>query len=335
MKHLIKLKAIALICMITIISTGCSSKNASTQMNIKSESDDMLNNVKVSNSKQAEKYMKMLESYDGKNIFDVDGKYIDLNIYGGDAGQWIQTMEESTTIYIGALKDGKPEGKGIIFDRYYNRGHQYWIPKYVGEFSKGKLNGYGIEISNMTANREGEEEGILINFICREGEFTKGRLNGKVMFQSKNDAYGTWTDNVSSHYEGIKRYIDMSNPEIIEDERTSSIITNMLEKLEQREQDDTILVADFYPYTLPIYYIGEAKKNYCSGMGSFYYNRNLVYTGGFKEGMFDKNGILYNESSQKIYEGEFSKGEYNGQGTLYNADGSVKYSGKWKNGQVK
>ena len=60
----------------------------------------------------------------------------------------------------------------------------------------------------------------------------------------------------------------------------------------------------------------------------------LLYTGGFRQGLYDGNGKLYNSQGILLYDGEFLLGVYNGFGTLYQRDGQDPVKGTFVNGEM-
>lgn len=80
-------------------------------------------------------------------------------------------------------------------------------------------------------------------------------------------------------------------------------------------------------------YSGCPRDGYVRNGEGDEYDENdlLVYSGGWKKGMRDGNGILYDHSDVK-YNGCWKDNKPNGKGKLYDKNGNVVHEGIWKNG---
>lgn len=243
------------------------------------------------------------DSRKGKNITAIiqaskaaeekDFSYLDENgKLASDKKTYEITVKEVTDyIYYGKVKKDKPDGYGIL---YYDR-----YPTYIGEFSKGVKDGYGIEIAYS------ELENAY--FISYEGNFKNGLRDGS------GKEYQEYVEGILSdsyYYEA-----------------------NLYEKQVLRYTD---LRYDLPLIDNTIIYEGEFEDGSYGGKGIRYDIRGIVmYEGEFESGKYDGKGSLYYENGKIHYEGSFQNGEYDGKGTLYNEDGSVQYKGKFKRGDIK
>lgn len=100
-------------------------------------------------------------------------------------------------------------------------------------------------------------------------------------------------------------------------------------------------------------YLGEIANGLPNGQGKILYSNGNWYEGGFKDGLRNGDGILYNASKKQWYVGHFTNDKANGngvyyysngdwyegtiaydkldQGTYHFADGE-EWTGRWKNG---
>ena len=80
-------------------------------------------------------------------------------------------------------------------------------------------------------------------------------------------------------------------------------------------------------------YSGCPRDGYVRNGEGDEYDENdlLVYSGGWKKGMREGNGILYDHSDVK-YNGCWKDNKPNGKGKLYDKNGNVVHEGIWKNG---
>lgn len=102
---------------------------------------------------------------------------------------YVQTENNSDWVYYGELKDDKPEGLGIIFEKNDFFEMDSIIIKYIGYFKDGKYDGYGVEFNcpsindhmyyTLTANSFLEENRYLLNDVIYEGYYEKGKKQGK------------------------------------------------------------------------------------------------------------------------------------------------------------
>lgn len=244
-------------------------------------------------------YIKMDEKYSG---LTETLSYSEVN----------RTKNETNFIYLGEIKDNKPDGIGMIIEKVSFFDTKYDFIRYLGYFKEGYFNGVGklyastnqedlneyYKIDN-TMNADGVVKAF--NYLIYEGEFKKGNLTGKgnrfhyVDYIMQND---------------IKYSID--NTEVTsENEESLDTSKNLLK--------------------YPIYKIetGEFKNSKIDGDGKTYTQAVLTYKGEYKKGKFDGKGELFFPSGKIKYKGEFTSGEYDGNGTEYDENGNEIYSGKW------
>lgn len=91
------------------------------------------------------------------------------NIFGAD--QYKITEKYDGYLYCGELKDGRPDGYGILFaapetsDWLLTYGDYAFACRYIGQFSDGRFNGFGVlftESANGQAFRDGLQYGAYL-----------------------------------------------------------------------------------------------------------------------------------------------------------------------------
>ena len=212
-------------------------------------------------------------------------------VFGQD--YYSQTLEEwNYTWYYGDLKGGKPNGFGILL-REIDPDMEI---RYIGEFDKGKIKGYGVFI---------DDSGI----IEYEGNIKKYENDSSDSIKKENGrAVIPYT------YSDILYAEDIYNDDVSQFDLS----------------EDGIWALRITPQ-----YIGNIKKNKLSGKGTEYFvNGKVKYEGEFKKSSYHGKGTLYYENGQIKYKGEFKYGSYHGKGTLYNENGEVEYKGKFKGGDA-
>jgi len=231
-----------------------------------------------------------------------------------DGAGYKQTLGSGEYVYYGAIKDGKPNGLGMIFaNTTYERealvNASVFIPKYSGNFKAGKYDGYGMEFRAW---------GIL-----QEGEYKNGKISGEViayhsLFESTYLAMQSDLD---------KYWHSFDTNEIVMEFPVLEPSVEAEGKCKNEKINDKKAKLYFSTYRV------EGGSVFRRSTDALY--GTLYYEGGVSNGNFDGKGKQYYESGELHYEGEFKKGKYNGKGTLYNEDGTVKYQGKFKAGDVK
>lgn len=215
--------------------------------------------------------------------------------------------QETDLIYMGEIKDEKPDGYGIL-SKMINYGSDtnpvfaYQI-MYDGMFKKGKFSGFGkLFFSfqdeneawkfNNFINQSGDVQTCVNNYFNELeyiGFFEDGQFNGKGLFITYPDKHYTST---------FSERITMDSDE------------------------------DPQYYTLGIA-SSNFEKGEMTGKAKLYYADYLVYDGELKKGEANGKGKrYYNGSAHLKYEGEFSYGKIEGKGILYDYDGNIVVSGQ-------
>lgn len=232
---------------------------------------------------------------------------------------FMQTIDKDFDfLYYGDVKDDRPNGKGMILGvSFEDHGKKVLRPVYIGNFKKGRFDGYGryyVSAGDYYDNYELDKYGLAYKLY--EGEFVDNNFDG-------NGNLYTLNDNIlDKSY--LESYVSQNE----------EILTKM----------DNLFNDNETPYIFPeapplegyIAYSGEIKSNELDGEGvKFSSDGHVVFKGEFKNSLYEGKGILYSEVNKVKYKGEFNSGEYEGKGTLYNNDGTVNYKGEWHNGDIK
>ena len=197
------------------------------------------------------------DKYEG---YLVDGEYDGYGLFESNIGYK----------YEGMWKKGNHHGKGAY---YYSDGKT----KYEGDFVDGEYEGYG---------KYTMENAIL------EGEFKKGKLNGKGKISDSNGTYieGDIVDNLC-HGKGIKIY---PNKDKYEGDfykgklKGKGVLTfNNGNKYEGEFDNNLFNGKGIYYYLNGTLYKGEWKDGKCHGKGYFYYTNGAI-----EELLYDNDKII-------------------------------------------
>ena len=220
--------------------------------------------------------------------------------------------------YIGELKNGLKDGKGIL---YYNKNDKAKRKKYEGYFKNDKREGKGIlfwingeKYEGESKNGKREGNGIMYypNGDRYQGEYKNDKKEGKGIYYYKNgDKFVGDYKNGIREGKGILYYI---NGEKYEGDYKNGI----------REGKG------IYYWNNGNRYEGDLKNGLREGKGIMYWNTGDRYEGDWKNSKKEGTGILYYNNGEK-YEGEYKNDKKEGKGIYYWNNGN-KYAGDWKNG---
>ena len=199
--------------------------------------------------------------------------------------------------YLGALKNGLKEGKGIL---YYNINDEKGRKKYIGEFKNDKMEGKGIMYWNNGNRFEGEYKndkregkGIFYynNGDIYDGQFKNDEAEGKGTY--------TWSD-------GDKYVGDWKN-----DKREGH------GKYYWKNGDE---------------YDGDWKNDKREGKGKKIYKNKGEYNGEWKNEKKEGTGTMSYFNGDK-YLGKWKNGKREGEGTMLYKNGTIE-KGFWKEDQL-
>ena len=172
LKKLQKKKAVCMVAVIswTIVLGGCGKSTI-----LEDDMSGYVNGVKVINLTKADSYYangeKMATLYseainallesdvdlcvpvEEKSALSLKGNYYDE----------AENVEDATDLYIGDIKDEKPDGYGVLFDREGSL-------EYIGHFKAGRKDGYGVKIASYSGIYVIEYEGELSNGNIADGD---------------------------------------------------------------------------------------------------------------------------------------------------------------------
>jgi len=259
--------------------------------------------------------------------------------------------------YIGQVKDGQPNGKGILS---YKIG-----AKYQGEFLNGKKHGEGLVIKPDGSSFEG-------NFIngMKEGKGTLNWINGaKIQTDWKNDVriyssepifnknsfslnflnysgLGDYTFISGAHYEGQFKdnlfngygiYVGAQGSrytgQFKNGKKTGNGTLIQIDgsRLEGSFINGSLNGQGHYSNKIGDSYFGEFVNDKFNGQGVLTIN-NVAQSGQFVEGKLNGSGSE-KMANGDYYEGGFINGSKHGQGTLNNSNGDI-YSQSWESGKL-
>nr|WP_326184709.1 hypothetical protein [uncultured Oscillibacter sp.] len=230
-------------------------------------------------------------------------------LFGND--YWYMTSNSSDYSYIGDIKDGKPDGFGMLL-YIYNGNYNYQFKGepgicYVGNFKDGMFDGYGAafvvgdsDISSAVSSVAStgllsEDEGELLveylfNYVLYEGYFRENKVNGKANYFY----FPTYQEQMIPFHE---------------------------------QPIDGYIWANAYPYVT----MGEYVNGELTGDAMIYKFNQLVYDGEVKKDEYHGTGTSYYYNGQVEYSGDWKNGMRHGKGAYYDTDGTLIYDGKWEN----
>lgn len=283
-----------------------------------------------------QKALKLLKEFDEKAkksgtiaIYEMDF-LIPVKVESKEVSE---TLDSSFFRYYGDIKDGHPNGMGILFNTTLNN------QVYVGYFKKGKPTKYGLKFDNYGAPM----------WECDKPElkYKAFNANGKgiLYYCIESDLKGLSDEGLarSNHLnhisDGLEKVISLQEfPK-----ETAGSVLRLL-------KSNRIIL---HPL---VYYEGGLDETIPDGKGKIYYDAFDEWAGdrsvetsyeavkgaygqiGFEGKMKNGGGTgkckLYFPDGTLQYDGELKNGKMHGKGTLYNSDGSVKHKGKFKNGDI-
>lgn len=236
------------------------------------------------------------------------------NILG--AARYKITVEQTEYVYSGTLKDNYPDGFGVILkssDVYYDTtdalygamefNGAYYNIVYIGNFSKGRFSGYGLQYSLP--------DNYKYSLLCK-------LYNGSVSDDKFKEYYLGWLNYVT--YDGIfkdGKACGMGNSYGADLDVYLHLPDSVGENEITDAQYDAIVA-------------GEFKNDIEDGNCKMYSYGKLIYDGGMKNGAKDGYGRSYYQDGSLEYEGKYKNNKKDGKGTLYKQDGSVVYDGEWQ-----
>ena len=234
-------------------------------------------------------------------------------------GYYSETASDIYSLYYGTLKDGKPEGFGVISSSYLDESDYKTLYGlyFAGNFKDGRFNGYGT-LFNNTANviayvdstrMAGINEDLLqlylANFLTKEGKWKNGDLAGNanlfdfyLFFDLPRDALD---------------FLEYDNPSsiLIQNSPTNYWAKSIYPTITTTNYKNGDINGDtrIFAYNT-LLYDGKMEKNEPNGKGTSYYTNGLTfYTGNWKNGHYDGKGTLYDPEGNEIYSGKWDRGD--------------------------
>lgn len=263
-----------------LLMTGCSDSEEKT---LTEEAGTYTNGCKVVNLLDENAYNKNGKKLAGILQDSLDNEeekvyYVELE-EGLFSSGYKQTLEENELIYYGDLKDGKPDGYGVLYNDF--------LPIYIGEFKEGNYEGYGVTLGYDYA-------GSI--YIVHEGEFKKGeRAKGKGI--------------LLYDFEYLDSILEIDE-ELLQSEDELAVFRTIPEYIGDMTEDYPDGEGTFYYIDGTVQYTGEVKNGKYHGKGKEYYpDGTLRYEGEFSRGSYHGKGTLYDENGNEIYKGQFKNGD--------------------------
>lgn len=229
------------------------------------------------------------------------------NVFGAE--QYKRTEKYDGYLYYGELKDGRPDGYGMLYVAPKNSNwlltyeNHAFACRYIGQFSDGRFDGFGVLFT------ESENGHAFLSRLRPYDESTGENAVDFLTWSNYAEYFGEFSDGYKS---GVGNSFHLSD----------SYIGSFENALSQIDLDNP-------SYSIEV---GEYKKDLLNGVNKQYIGGYLYYDGESKNDMFDGYGVLYHYGTNvPFYEGEFKNDMRHGTGTSYSETGEVIYQGKWKN----
>ncbi len=302
-------------------------------------------------------------------VEDVDfskGVRVEQSIFG----KRYERTKEGNILYIGDMKDNKPDGYGILYERVYacledgflqisdtrrvsetEYENAFYTPIYAGEFRDGKFDGFGYKY--MTAKEiaknvvEVYDEPYFSIKPTKEISGTYDEIQKVVIDEASPCIYegyfskgkyngkgNEYVYGITAHYGGLWRD-DLLDGVCIEQQYQEIFDSQDMENSNEESQIGMIMGVMNTTPNLDYLNIlsGTYKNGKANGKFHIYGNDSLIYEGDVKNDSRSGQGISYFYRTNQIeYDGEWRNGEYHGTGTLYKRDGAIDYEGEWANG---
>ncbi len=231
----------------------------------------------------------------------------------------------SPFVFCGRLKDGVPDGKGmlVITDGYEDACY--------GVYMQGK------EIKMLYEKGFLLQTGNIMTMDMMPGDFKYVEWHRGSFVNGYYELVTTTTDNIYT-----KMYVGELDDEYptgkgsIFDE-CGDKKTNLVMLISECEYNEGSMTGKGKTYYAngQIEYIGEYEDGGREGDGIVYYpNGNIQYDGEFENDMREGEGTLYYSNGNICYEGEFKNGKPDGDGVFYEKNGNIQYDGEFKNGKA-
>lgn len=286
-----------------------------------------------------------------------DGERISPTVYYDYNGNVVETASiridyPDGAVYVGEIKDGKKQGKGIYFmsDDHY----------YVGTFDNGYIHGKGTMYYENGKRFEGTwQHGIthgsgvwyFINGTKRTAEYDNGKqislgdvidVNTPIP-QTKTSS----TKNKQSTSDNVKTKVSSTkNKKSTADTSKTSVTSSSAKSTDKKSTKNATSVDDITTINYPdgSKYVGKLQKGKRHGYATMYYSDGY-YEGNWKNDNRHGEGTFY-YLDLSSYTGGWKNDEMHGEGTLYfptsstlkNSDGSeiaieadCKLVGVWQN----
>ncbi len=228
------------------------------------------------------------------------------------------------TKYIGHIKDGVPEGKGV---KYWQDGDIY-----EGEWKDGKRNGKGILYHAAGARYDGEWKDDMAHGQGTLYYVDGGKYTGGWKYDLR-DGDGTLNSGNGDKYVGHFEHGRQNGKGI-----ATSKNGNKFEGIWKEDEMDegTLTLPNGYRY------IGHFEQGKPGGKGKGYFSNGDIYEGEWKDNKMDGYGTLRIGEKLwstadiggcprcKIYKGNWKDGQKSGKGTCYDKNLEIIYEGRFE-----
>lgn len=213
-----------------------------------------------------------------------------------------RTEKRSEFVYYGDMKDNRPDGYGVLLreigegNRLVVDGNHSYDLSYIGEFKKGKFDGFGLAFASLEGGYD------ILKEVCPYSEDSAEFRNYYLTWINSVTYMGEFSNGGRSGKGNHFNLIGVVYGSFIEDLDTQHYLIN----------------------------VGEFYNGKLNGYGKCYDAEKLYKEGNFKDGYMHGKGKRYYPGSDQIeYDGEFKNDKRQGTGTSYSQTGEIVYQGEW------
>lgn len=300
------------------------------------------NNIKKINFSEEKKLSEIENKIKDIDLNSKEFKYLNAdntkkNEIKGKFNEYKITNDKTNVMYIGELKNNRPNGIGAIVELIQYEDGKLLSKKYVGNFKNGYFNGYGKLYDVPLQDDYGSLGRLQRTYNFKDLNYVNKRLNG-LRYEGNFDNGTILGQGNEFVYLDPELEVCYKEKLDVDVKSQSDIYAESREGKEINQSElDTLnfeIEDGFKVLNNPMeIFCGDYDNGELNGKCRAYKLGKLYYDGEFKNNQRDGKGIVYFENSDSIkYKGEFKDGKADGKGTLYDKEGNIIYSGKFKNG---
>jgi len=284
-----KVKYLVLVMLVMVVfgvGCGCGSESSEDVIDMIEDLEDAytIDTFPYFNKRESKKLVKFYNEI-------IEGDYKNYTFVKEDKG-YKATSYISEYLYVGEMKDNRPNGKGAIFSPTLGYGY---ILRYLGNFEEGKLEGYALSF-------DWGWSGVLS--LEYEGEWSENERSGSGILYQIVESGKYYDCDVYENIEALEIYdVSISVGMVV---GADGIYYVGEFKDNEFDGKGSVYVGE------SLIYEGELKDGLYHGEGILYFEdgKDIKYKGEFKEGKYHGKGTLYDDDGSVKYKGKFKNGDY-------------------------